>query len=226
MIRRAALLIMMLASSGAALAGAAPTTWTEGRHYEVVRPMSGVALAPGQAEVTEVFSYGCPACAHFAPVVRRLQQSLPKGVKLTFIPASFNAAEDWPMFQRAYFAAEALGVADKAHDAMFDAVWKGGELAIVDSSSNRLKDPPPSIETAAHFYSRVTGVKADEFVAVAKSFTVEMKMKEADKFIKAYQVVGTPTILVNRKYRTDARSAGGYDELIQLVGWLLAKDRT
>jgi thiol:disulfide interchange protein DsbA len=52
-----------------------------------------------------------------------------------------------------------------------------------------------------------------------------MKMKEADRFVRSYQVVSTPTVLVNRKYRTDARSAGGYDELIQLVLWLLAKDK-
>jgi len=214
---------MALAFAGASAQAA--TTWTEGRNYEVVTPVSGQALAPGQLEVTEVFSYGCPACAQISPTVRKLQQALPKGVRLVFVPASFNPPEDWPMFQRAYYAAEALGVADKAHDAVFDAVWKGGALAIIDPATNRLKDPLPTIEDAARFYSQRAGIKAADFVAVAKSFTVEMKMKEADKFVRSYQVVSTPTILVNRKYRTDARSAGGYDELVQLVLWLLAKDK-
>ena len=221
--RRLMALILLLAAIGTA---AAAPAWTEGKHYEVVTPISGQALAPGQAEVTEVFSYGCPGCAQVSPFVRKLQQALPKGVKFTFIPASFNPAEDWPMFQRAYYAAEALGVADKAHDAMFEAVWSGGELAISDPASHRLRDPLPTIEDAARFYSKRTGVKAADFVAVAKSFTVEMKMKEADKFVRSYQVVSTPTILVNRKYRTDFRSAGGYDQMIQLVTWLLAKDKS
>ncbi len=222
---RATVLTMALAFTGVPAALAA-TTWVEGRHYEVVTPVSGQALAPGQLEVTEVFSYGCPACAQLSPIVRKMQQALPKGTKVVFIPASFNPPEDWPMFQRAYYAAEALGVADKVHDSVFDAVWKGGPLAIVDPASNRLKDPLPTIEDAARFYSQRAGVKAADFVAVAKSFTVEMKIKEADKFVRSYQVVSTPTIIVNRKYRTDARSAGGYDELIQLVVWLLAKDKT
>lgn len=221
----AAALMTMLAFAGLSEARAA-TTWTEGKHYFTVVPLSGQALQPGQLEVTEVFSYGCPACAQFNPVARKLRQSLPKTVKFVYVPASFNAAEDWPMFQRAYCAAEVLGIADKTHDAMFDAVWKGGEMAISDPSTGRIKAPLPTIENAARFYNRVAGVKVEDFLAAAKSFTVEMKMKEADNFIRSYQVLSTPTIVVNRRYRTDARSAGGYDELIQLVGWLVAKDKT
>lgn len=129
------------------------------------------------------------------------------------------------MFQRAYFTAEALGILDKTHDAVFDAVWKGGELAIVDPATGRLKDPLPTIETAARFYNRRAGVKVEDFIAAANSFSVDMKIKEAEKFIRSYQVLSTPTIIVNRKYRTDVRSAGGYDELLQLVAWLLAKDK-
>jgi protein dithiol oxidoreductase (disulfide-forming) len=218
-------LMTMLACAGVPVAGAA-TTWTEGKHYEVVTPVSGQTLAPGQQEVTEVFSYGCPACAHFSPIVRKLQQALPKGVKFTFIPASFNPAEDWPMFQRAYYAAEKLGVADQAHDAVFDAVWKGGPLEIADPATHRLKNPMPTIEDAARFYSQRTGVKAEDFVAVAKSFTVEMKMKEADKFVRSYQVLSTPTLLVNRRYRIEPAAVRGDNELVELVGWLLAKDKT
>ena len=221
----AAALMAILAVMGWSEARAA-TAWTEGKHYYTVVPLSGQALQPGQTEVTEVFSYGCPACAQFNPVAHMLRQSLPKGAKFVYVPASFNAAEDWPMFQRAYCAAEALGIADKTHDAMFDSVWKGGEMAISDPSTGRIKAQLPTIETAARFYNRLTGVKVEDFVATAKSFTVEMKMKEADNFIRSYQVLSTPTIIVNRRYRTDARAAGGYDELIKLVDWLIAKDKT
>jgi protein dithiol oxidoreductase (disulfide-forming) len=216
-------LLTILAVAGLSAAHAAPT-WTEGKHYFNVVPLSGRALQPGQVEVIEVFSYGCPACAQFNPVARRLRESLPKAAKFVYVPAAFNTAEDWPMFQRAYCAAEVLGIADKTHDAMFDAVWKGGEMAISDPATGRLKSPLPTIETAAHFYSRLAGVKVEDFLATAKSFTVEMKIKEADNFIRSYQVLSTPTIIVNRRYRTEARSAGGYDELIQLVTWLAAKD--
>ena len=217
-------LTVAMALVGAAESRAAPA-WTEGKHYVVVTPLSGTALPAGQMEVVEVFSYGCPACAAFNPAAHKLQQSLPPGAKFTYIPASFNPPEDWPMFQRAYFAAQALGIADKAHDAMFESVWKGGELAITNAGTGRLKDPLPTIEDAARFYSKHTGVKVEDFLAAAKSFAVELKIKEAEAFIRSYRVDSTPTIIVNRKYRTDARSAGGYDQLTQLVDWLVVKDK-
>ena len=208
----------------AAPAGIAATTWVEGKHYTDLSGLSPSTLAPGQKEVIEVFSYGCPACAAFNSAAHKLQQGLPKGTTFTYIPAAFNPSEDWPMFQRAYLAARKLGVADKAHDAMFDAVWKGGELAVSDATTGRLRSPLPTIEDAARFYSKQTGVKTADFLAVANSFALTKDIKEADEFIKKYRIDSTPTIVVNRRYRTDVRSAGSYDSLVELVNWLVAKD--
>ena len=70
-----------------------------------------------------MFSYACPACNQFQPYMRKLEHSVPANVVIDFVPASFNPAEDWPMFQLAYVTAQTLGIADKTHDAMFDAVW-------------------------------------------------------------------------------------------------------
>ena len=127
------------------------------------------------------------------------------------------------MFQRAYFAAKALGIADKAHDAMFDAVWKSGELAIMDKATNALKKPAPTIEDAAKFYANY-GVKAEDFVATANSFTINTRMRQADAYIKATGVDSTPTIIVNGKYRLTPKSAGDWDKAEQLVLYLIRKE--
>ena len=37
-------------------------TWTEGVNYFLVDPPHATSLPPGKVEVTEVFSYACPAC--------------------------------------------------------------------------------------------------------------------------------------------------------------------
>jgi thiol:disulfide interchange protein DsbA len=210
---------------GASSNARAGQPWTEGKHYFPVASVAGSTLPSGTMEVTEVFSYGCPECAEFNPVARKLQHSLPARAKLVYIPASFVSSEDWPMFQRAYCTAEVLGIADRTHDAMFDAVWKTGELALADPSTRRVKNPLPTIEEAARFYNRHSGVKIEDFLAAAKSFSVDVKMKAADEFIRAYGVNSTPTIVVNRRYRLDAQSAGGYDQLIELVTWLVTKDK-
>lgn len=222
MLRRmvlAALVFLAVASQAQA-----EPKWVEGQHYFRVPSVKRTTVPPGIIEVMEVFSYGCPACNQFNPVAHRLKESLPSNAKLVYLPASFIPSEDWPMFQRAYITAQMLGIADKAHDAMFDAVWKTGELAITDPVTHRLKNPLPSIEDAAHFYHRQTGISVDKFLATAKSFSVDVKLKEADALVRAYHVESTPTIVVNGKYRLTPGSAGGYDELLALVKYLVAKE--
>ena len=213
---------LAFAANAFAQIAAAPTDWQEGKHYFVIDPPQPTTSGD-KVEVTEVFSYGCPACNAAYPYIDKLKKDLPPNAVMNFVPAAFNPAEDWPMFQRAYLAAKALGVADKAHDAMFDAVWKSGELAIADKTTNRPKQPLPSIQDAAKIYAKY-GAKEDEFVATANSFTINTRMKQADAYIKATGVDQTPTIVVNGKYRLTVPSAGDWNKVEQLVLYLIHKE--
>jgi thiol:disulfide interchange protein DsbA len=67
-------------------------------------------------------------------------------------------------------------------------------------------------------------VKPETFVATAGSFGVDVKMRQADQLIRAEQVDETPTIVVNGKYRITLASAGGDEQLIELVKWLVAQE--
>ena len=219
----AAALILSASSDLAEEAYAAPQ-WTEGTHYFRISPAQPTTVAEGKVEVTDVFSYGCPACNQFLPVMKKLETGLLPDAELTRVPASFNAAEQWPMFQRAFYAAEALDVDEQAHLQMFNAVWTSGELAVVDRRTRRLKNPPPSIEDVASFYARNSDVTEEDFLAAAKSFEVAMDMKRADHWIKSCRIDRTPSIVVNGKYRLHVQSAGGTDELIELVNWLVGEE--
>jgi thiol:disulfide interchange protein DsbA len=178
----------------------------------------------GKVEVTEAFSYACPACNIFQPTMHKLKQSMPANVVVDYLPAAFNPAEDWPMFQLAYVTAQLLGVDQQTHDAMFDAVWKGGgDLSITDSSRG-LKSRLPTIEDAAKFYNQRAGVPVDKFIATSKSFSADLRVRTIQDLIVAYKVDRTPTIIVNGKYRLHVESAGGTDQLIDLVKYLVAKE--
>jgi thiol:disulfide interchange protein DsbA len=198
--------------------------WVRGTNYFLIEPAQPTSVAAGKVEVMEVFSYACPACNRFYPVVDRLRAALPPDAEMTFVPAAFRPDEDWPMFQRAYYTAQALDIDKRTHDAMFDAVWKTGELAVFDPRSQRPRNPPPSIEDAAKFYARVAGIKAESFIATAGSFGVDVKIRQADQLIRADQVDQTPTIVVNGKYRVTVGSAGGDDQLIELVKYLVGQE--
>lgn len=199
-------------------------SWTEGIEYFNIVPAQPTGLPAGKVEVTEVFSYGCPYCARFVPTMHALVASLPAQVQVDYLPAGFSPAEDFPMFQRAYFTAQTLGVAARTHDAMFDAVWSTGELAIYDPRTNRLKKPLPGIRDAAQFYQRHAGVPMSKFLAVAHSSAVEQKIANADVLVRAYRIAGTPSIIVNGKYRVNMQAMHSTGELIQLVGWLVEQE--
>ncbi|MBQ4854966.1 thiol:disulfide interchange protein DsbA/DsbL [Rhodanobacter sp. B2A1Ga4] len=198
--------------------------WVEGKNYFLIDPAQPTSH-PGKIEVTEVFSYGCPACNGFHSTVDQIARSLPPNAVMNYLAASFRPDENWPMYQRAFYAAQALDLVGKTHDAMFDAVWKSGELSTYNLKSSGLKphEAWPTIEDAAKFYAKY-GVDPKEFVGVANSFTVNTKMKRADDLMKAYGVDSTPTMIVNGKYRFTASSAGGYAQSIELTQWLVAKE--
>lgn len=202
----------------------AAQAWTQGKHYDVVAPTQRTTVPAGKVEVLEVFSYGCIACNGFEPVMTKLKATLPPNAQIAYLPASFKPEESWPMFQRAYFTAKALGIADRTHQAMYDAVWKTGELAVVDTSKRQLKKPQPTLADAAKCYERLTGVKSDVFLATARSFSIEAKMRSADAQVFAMQVPGTPCIVVNGKYRVNLDSLRTADEFGDLVNHLVARE--
>jgi protein dithiol oxidoreductase (disulfide-forming) len=198
--------------------------WVAGKHYSVMPQAQRTNVPAGKVEVLEVFSYGCPACNHFQPSIKKLKAALPPNAQMVYLPASWNKAEAWPMFQRAYITAMSLGVADKAHDAMYDAIWNTGELGVADPTTGRLKSRLPTIEDAAKFYQRTTGVKAGDFVAASKSFGVDLKIRQADGQIIAMQITGTPTLVVNGKYRVNHENLKPSDDIIDLVKFLVARE--
>jgi thiol:disulfide interchange protein DsbA len=208
---------------GGSMTARSATPWIEGVNYFVIQSAQKPVIPPGKVEVTEVFSYACPACNVFAPTMHKLKQSLPANVVLDYLPAAFNSAEDWPMFQLAYCTAQALGVEDKVHDAMYDAVWKGGDLSVTDASGN-LKNHMPTIDDAAKFYNQKAGVPIEKFLATSKSMTVDMCVRKDQELIRTYKIDRTPTIVVNGKYSLHVQSAGDVDKLIELVNYLVAKE--
>jgi thiol:disulfide interchange protein DsbA len=222
-------LVAMLAFSLAGLAAAASAQaqapaqeWVAGKHYSIIATQR-TNVPAGKVEVMEVFSYGCPACNAFLPTMKKLKAALPANAQLVYLPASWNKGENWPLFQRAYFTAQSLGVAEKAHEGMFGAIWSTGELGVTDASGH-LKSTLPSIEDAARFYERVTGVKAAAFVNASKSFGVDLKMRQADSQIIAMQVDGTPTLVVNGKYRLNSQNLKTPEQYIELIKYLVARE--
>ena len=199
-----------LAALGTAHAQA-PATWEAGKHYELVEPPQATTTG-GKVEVVEVFSYACPHCNQVAPVVESIKKALPSNAEFVYVPAQFGS-DAWKTYARAFYTAQALGIADKSHTDVFRAIY----------ADKKLSGNSPTLESLAEFYSRY-GVSAADFLATSKSFAIETRMKRNDALVKAYGVDGTPAFIVNGKYRLSGQSAGGYDKIEGLVQFLVAKE--
>ena len=94
----------------------------------------------------------------------------------------------------------------------------------MEATTKRINARLPTIEDAARFYAKRTDVKEADFVAASKSFAVETRIAQAEKLMRAYRVDSTPTFVVAGKYRLHFESAGGADQAIELINFLVAKE--
>ena len=208
MLKRFAAVLFALAAPVACAQGLVER-FQEGQHYYRVQPAVATTSPAGKVEVVEVFSYGCIHCATFQPMVDKWHKA-PGAAKADFkyLPATFN-----PMFAlmaRGFYAAEALGVREKTHTPLFNALF-------VENKQFR------TIEELGDWYA-TQGVDKAQFLEAAKSFATETKLKRATQTMQAYGVDGTPNVVVAGKYRISGASAGGYDKVFDVVDFLVAKE--
>jgi thiol:disulfide interchange protein DsbA len=174
--------------------------------YEAVTPAQPTK-STDKVEVIEFFWYGCPHCYSFEPLLSKWAKTLPKNVEFIRQPAVFS--ELWGKHAKAYFTAEALGVVDKVHSDLFDAVQAKQSLETED-------------ELAKFFVAH--GVKESDFRTNYNSFLVDAKMRQAKTMAARYGVNGVPAIIVNGKYRTNGTLAGSQEKMIDVINQLIKQE--
>ena len=68
------------------------------------------------------------------------------------------------------------------------------------------------------------GVSKEDFAEVYDSFAVESKVRKSVSMQRRYGVRGTPTLIINGKYRTSASIAGSHEIAIKVMQSLVAKE--
>ena len=195
------------AALAAAASGAPPV---EGTDYVVIANGEPFEPANGQVEVVEVFGYTCGHCANFQPLVNGWKATLPADVRFTYVPAPFGGY--WIPYAKAYYAAQALGVDEQTHDAMFAALHLSRELPVQNASPEQI----------GRWYAGQADVDAKEFAATMQSFGVDARLKRAEDFIRRSGVDGTPTLIVAGKYRVTGRTLA---DNLRIASQLVQRER-
>ncbi len=202
------LLVALAWLPGVAMA-AAPAEAPQAGHDYIEIP-GGKPWAPkaGTVEVAEVFGYSCPHCAHLEPQLQAWKARQKRDVNFVAIPAAFGGA--WDGWARAYFAAYNLGLVPRTHEAVFKAVHETGTLP-----------RNPSAQELAGFYAGY-GVGAEQFRAAMADPKVDEQMRRAAAFARESGLEGTPTVIVNGRYRVHAHD---FEDLLRTTDWLVARER-
>lgn len=177
--------------------------------YKPVATAVPMTAPAGQVDVVEFFSYACPHCNDFEPVLEAWLRKKPAGIHFHRYPVRFlqNAVNFQPM----YFALEAMDQVDAMQQKIFDAVHREGL---------RLDKP----EAIAAFMTR-NGVDAKRFMSLFTSFSVRTKVQQANQMMETFGIDSVPTIVVNGQNQTSPALAKGEERTTQVVEFLAAKAR-
>jgi thiol:disulfide interchange protein DsbA len=217
--------VLLLIALALPLPALAQLRWLEGKHYTRLPAPQTAENRPGMIEVAEVFSYGCVHCYRAQADVAKLEAGLPADAYLTYVHASFAPAEAWPMYQRAWYTAQAMGIGKANHQKMFSAVWEAGEVLLLDKATQRIRKPLPALQDAARFYARVAKVKEADFLKIANSPAVNAQVKRADALVAAWRVGGTPSFVVNGRYLVRNDVVSGWSDMQGIIAVLISQER-
>jgi len=194
---------------GSHLAMAQQEKFQEGVHYFKIDQIPADS-GTGVVEVTEIFSYACSHCNTFEPYMQSWSERKADNVKLTRIAVVFGR-KAWEMMARGYIAAEMLGIVEESHIAMMDAIWKEGKQF-------------RNLDQLADFYSGF-GVEKSSFLANYQSFAADSQLRKSQRDVQLFGITGTPSLVVNRKYRvTSNKDVTSFDAMLDVVDFLVAKE--
>lgn len=187
---------------------AAHATITEGFDYQVLAPELGTDSG-NKIEVAEFFWYRCPHCYHLEPGLNAWLKKLPKDVAMRRIPAVLN--DSWAQLAKVYYTMEALGVVNKYHDALFNAIHVDG----LDVSK----------DAVLFDWAAKVGMNRKAFIAAYQSFGVQSKVLRANQLTIDSKISGVPSFVVDGKYVTSESMTGSEAALFKTLDELIVKAR-
>ena len=188
----------------------APERFIEGSQYQLVRKASA-PKDPSKIEVAEVFWYGCNHCFAFDPFIERWEKSKAADVEFIRIPNSLGRPIGLE-HSKAYYTAKSLNVFDKFHLRFFKDI--------------HLKRMPMNTVGAISEVFTDIGVDKDTFSKTFTGFAVDSQVRRAEQQVRDYGISSVPMVVVGGKYITSASMAGGPEQTLDVINFLVEKVRS
>ncbi|MDC0948809.1 thiol:disulfide interchange protein DsbA/DsbL [Gammaproteobacteria bacterium] len=191
------------------IASACSAEVTEGDQYILLDPPVEVSRDDGKIEIREFFWYGCGHCYKLHQEIVDWKGSLADDIAFVPTPAS---GDNWDAMARVYYAMQALAITEQADEALWE---------LIHTEKKQLNDD----DDIADFFSQFGADKQDALDAL-KSFGVDSEMRKGRKLTGDYQVVATPTVIVDGRYVVNNRGVTSYQEILEVADALVEKVRS
>ena len=188
------------------LQACAQEQWQEGKHFRTISD-----TATSEPVVTEFFSFWCPACYNFEPLVEQIKQKIDADTKFDKVHVNFMGFTG-PDVQDDVTRAMMIGRAVKNEEALNAAIF---------NYIHRQRASITGLSDVRNIFV-VNGVDAAEFDKLASSFGVNSMVKKNNKEIEKYRqhLSGVPNFIVNGKYQATFTRDMTPDDIVDLIVWL------
>jgi thiol:disulfide interchange protein DsbA len=180
---------------------------TASPEYTAITPAQPTENA-GKIEVLEFFSYGCPHCADFNPLLTAWEAKQSGDVVVRKVPITFGRAA-WANIAKLYYTLEVTGDLHRLESDVFKAIHV--------ERVNLFE------EKALTEWVVKKGVDAKKFTDTFNSFGVMSKVKRGDQMAQAYRITGVPALAVEGRFLI---GDGGFSERLAVADKLIAKVRS
>lgn len=164
----------------------------EGQDYATYNPPRATE-SRDKIEITEFFWYGCDHCFRLEPALQGWLKKLPKDATFRRVPAVFPGRDgnpgNWASGAALYYTLEAMGLGEKLHGDIFNAVHNERNMEILRNE-----------KVMADWLGK-KGVDAKAFSATYQSFAVRSKVLRAMQVTEAHGLDGVPALIVDGRYR-------------------------
>lgn len=153
-------------------------------------------------EVIEFFSYGCPHCADFNPLLHSWIAKQQGDVVVKKVPITFGRAA-WVNLARLYYALEITGDIAKLDGEVFKAIHVERINLFYEKTVNE--------------WAAKKGVDPKKFNEAFNSFGVQSRVKRGDQMAQTYRIQGVPALAIDGRYLIGERHLANADRLIAQV---------
>lgn len=169
-----------------------------------------------KVKVTEFFLYSCPHCfaleAYIEPWAKQEQNRIEFQQLPVYWESEGKVDPYSELLAQAFFISRSLNRAEQMHGILFNAIHR-----------ERLN--LQSVEGLRSLFVR-EGVSAADFDKYYDTFSVKQKIQQSKTTFEKFNLNSVPSLVVADHYVTNVSMAGGHDQLLKVLSYLVTESST